>query len=50
MISPSEITDASYSTCMLFVNKFTETDSSPLSLLTLFSTREEQAEQVIPVT
>ena len=41
---------SSNSTCILFVSRFTLTFSTPVSLLTLFSTWEEQAEQVMPVT
>ena len=35
---------------MLFFNKFTETSFIPGSFATLFSTRAEQAAQLMPVT
>ena len=38
------------STCMLLVSRLTETVSTPSRRPTTFSTRAEQAEQVIPVT
>ena len=50
MISAVSSLFSSNSTCMLFVSRFTLTFSTPASLPTLFSTWEEQAEQVIPVT
>ena len=50
MIPCSWITASLNSTCMLLVRRFTLTSFTPSSLLTHFSTLEEQAEQVIPVT
>ena len=48
-ISDDDTFLSSYDTCMLFVSKLTVTWSIPSSFWTAFSTRFEQAEQLIPV-
>ena len=50
IISSVESLDSSNSTCILLVKRFTVTSSMPSNWRTHFSTREEQAEQVMPVT
>ena len=50
MITPVSVVFSSNSTCMLLVSRLTLTFVTPSTLLTLFSTWEEHAEQDIPVT
>ena len=50
IISSTLTAVSSKSTCILFCNKFTFTDFTPLSFLTLFSTCALHALHVIPVT
>ena len=50
IISSTLTSVSSKSTCILFCNKFTFTDFTPLSFLTLFSTCALHALHVIPVT
>ena len=47
---PSGVAGAAYSTPMELVSRLTATDSTPGRAETTFSTRAEQAAQLIPVT
>jgi hypothetical protein len=50
MICADESWDSSYSTTMLFFSRLTATCCAPGCLATAFSTRLEQAAQLMPVT